>query len=339
VTRAWLIGLSLGALTCLLLSCLIGAVYPFDFLVNLVAGWAFYAARVLPQVRPSATGILTALVCLGGLAWGSHVFLRWLSAQAQAAKPAEEEGSRPWPARRTLALVTLVVLMFVAGIAVVGVAHQTAWLVTSPEPLVEGSIRKLAARTQSRNNLKQIALTMHSYFDANGSLPPAAIWDKQGRPLLSWRVLLLPYLEADNVYKKFHLDEPWDSPWNIRLLAEIPAIYIPLGENDDANGFRTRWLVFTGRGTAFEGKSGLNLKTDFPNGRANTFLIVESARAVPWTKPEDLPYSPDMPLPPLGNLIPDYFLSALADGSVLNVERTTSEATIRARITRNGPPP
>jgi len=332
--RKFILCLSVAALVCLLIACL-GFFYPLDLLFNLVAGWAFYCYRVLPLVRPSVAGILTALVCLGGLACGAHLFLRWLSGQLQASKQIKGEVLRSWPARRTVALLALIIMMFVAGISAVGMTHQTAWLVTSPEPLVADT-RSSAARTQLLNNLKQMALAMIEYSDTNGVLPPAATWDDDGRALLSWRVLILPYLEHEALYKHFHLNEPWDSPGNIRLLPQMPSIYAPLSHNNVPNPCRTFCQVFTGPGTPFEGRRGLSLKKDFPNGWANTFLIVEAAQAVPWTKPEDLPYSASQLVRPLGYLIPDSFAAALADGTIRRVERTESEQTIRALITRNG---
>src|SRR5262249_21670890 len=80
-------------------------------------------------------------------------------------------------------------------------------------------VKTAAARMQSSNNLKQFGLAMHTYLDQHGTFPPAAIYDKDGKALLSWRVLLLPYIEADPLYKKFKLDEPWDSAHNKKLLA------------------------------------------------------------------------------------------------------------------------
>jgi hypothetical protein len=63
------------------------------------------------------------------------------------------------------------------------------------------------------SNMKEIVNVMWYYKDVNGSLP-ADILDKQGRPLLSWRVKLLPFIDRDGLFKKFRLGEPWDSPHN-----------------------------------------------------------------------------------------------------------------------------
>jgi len=88
-----------------------------------------------------------------------------------------------------------------------------------------------SARSVSSNNLKQIGLALHNYHDTYGTLPPAAIVDKKGKPLLSWRVAILPYIEQDNLYKQFKLDEPWDSKHNLALSRMIVKTYtLPYGE-------------------------------------------------------------------------------------------------------------
>ena len=87
------------------------------------------------------------------------------------------------------------------------------------------STREQTRRGICTNNLKQIGRGMHIYHEVNGRLPPAAITDKDGKPLLSWRVAILPYVEQQALYNKFKLDEPWDSPHNKALIEEMPAVY------------------------------------------------------------------------------------------------------------------
>ena len=94
---------------------------------------------------------------------------------------------------------------------------------------------------------------MHSYHDTYKRLPPAAVYDKNGKPLLSWRVLLLPYLEQKNLYMQFKLDEPWDSPHNARLAKTLVKVFAPLEDG------KTHYRVFTGPGTLFEGTRGIRL--------------------------------------------------------------------------------
>lgn len=202
------------------------------------------------------------------------------------------------------------------------------------------------------NNLKMIALAMHDYAEAHGGrLPPAVLRDATGKPLHSWRVLLLPYLEHKSLYDKFRLDESWDSPHNIALLSSMPHEYstpAALPVEARAEPFSTFYQVFTGKGTAFDGSEGLRLPQDFPDGTSNTILVAEAGQAVPWTKPDDLPYEADRPLPPLGgvftgesrfslfgsNRVKGYH-AVMADGSARFITSPTGEATLRDAITRN----
>jgi RNA polymerase sigma factor (sigma-70 family) len=96
---------------------------------------------------------------------------------------------------------------------------------------------------RSRLNLKQLALAMHNYNDTNQGLPLAATTDKQGKALLSWRVALLPYLEEQELYRQFKLDEPWDSPHNKKLLSKMPAVFAPPGVKT-RQPFSTFYQVF-----------------------------------------------------------------------------------------------
>lgn len=331
------VGLGLGALACgLFFLAGLGMAVPGDFFLNLAFGWIIYLQRILLQVHINGSGVLTAAMCLGALAIGLHWFLRWLFGHMSCKAVSANAIAPPWPARRTGVILGLIVLMFVAGISAVGISHQIGWLLTSPEPIVRGGIREAAARAQSQNNLHQMALAMLNYHDVEKTLPPFAISVRQGQPLLSWRVLILPYLEQQMLYKEFHRDESWDSPHNLRLLPRMPQVYTPSYRARSAKPYSTPYQVFVGKGAAFEGKRGLRLPEDFPDGAANTLLIVEAAELVPWTKPADLPFDPKRPLPALGWYPWPGFHVALADGSVRAISRRPSETTLRAAITRNG---
>jgi hypothetical protein len=179
---------------------------------------------------------------------------------------------------------------------------------------------------------------MRCYADTHGKLPPAVVYGKYGEPLYSWRVLVLPFIEQDALYKEFHHDEPWDSPHNRTLLPRMPRTYAPpSGKVSKVPPHHTVCQVFVGKGTPFEGPEGVPLNAEgFPDGTSNTVLIVEAGEPVPWTKPADLAYAPDRPLPDIRSLFKDGFRSALADGSIRWVRKGTSEATLRAAITRNG---
>jgi hypothetical protein len=198
-------------------------------------------------------------------------------------------------------------------------------------------VREAAKRIGSVNNLKQLTLATVNYADANGgSLPPQAVFGADGKPLLSWRVLILPYLDQDALYKEFHLDEPWDSDHNKKLLAKMPPAFAMPGA--PAGTTETYYQAFAGPRAFFEGKQRLRYPASFTDGTSNTIMYVEAARTVPWTKPEDLPFDPDpkKPLPKLGGHFRGGFNASMCDGSVRFLRKTISDATLRAAITRDG---
>ena len=194
--------------------------------------------------------------------------------------------------------------------------------------------REAASKMNSQNNLKQIALAMHNYHSIYNRFPPAAIADKNGKALLSWRVAILPYIEEHELYKQFKLDEPWDSETNKKLLPKMSRIFLP---PNAAHGSTTStaYRVFTGKSAAFEDPAGPKLQ-DFSDGTSNTIIVVEAGETVPWTKPDDLEYDAAKPLPKFGGYFKGGFNAAFADGSVRFLSETVSEKNLRALITRNG---
>jgi hypothetical protein len=203
------------------------------------------------------------------------------------------------------------------------------------------SARSAAQRAQSTNNLKQIALAMHNYHDTYGGFPAPANYDDDGKPLLSWRVHILPFIEQAPLYKKFKLDEPWDSKHNKELIKEMPLVYkVPGGLKVDDG--KTCYLVPTGDSTAFPKGSagsarGLTLAS-ITDGTSNTIMAIEAApdKAVPWTKPEDWELDPDKPNQGLVGHRPNGFLAAWCDGSVRFIQKSVSDETLKAIFTRSG---
>ncbi len=194
--------------------------------------------------------------------------------------------------------------------------------------------RDAAARMSSINNLKQLALAMYNYNDAYGNFPANAVYDKNGKPLLSWRVLVLPYIEQDALYKEFHMDEPWDSDNNKKLLEKMPPLFAA-GDEQALKNHETHYEAIVGKGAIFDGNKGVKI-TDITDGTSNTIMLVEAKKAVPWTKPEDVPFDAGRLVPKLGGLFEGIFNVAFADGSVHSLPLTIKEEKLRALITRNG---
>jgi hypothetical protein len=255
------------------------------------------------------------------------------------------------------------------GLAITGIILGSASMLIGPlvmlallVPAVQ-KVREAAARTESQNNLKQIGLSMINCADTyQGRMVPATVYGQDGRPLYSWRVLILPFIEQQNLYNEFHLDEPWDSPHNMQFVMRMPKVYAhPLDPGGAKKGL-THYQVFVGTGAEQGGRppfvnnpfnlvpvpmagnkgfQGGNTQIRFPasftDGASNTILVAEAADPVPWTKPEDLPYSSQQPLPRLGGLFSAGYNVALADGSARFIDSgRMTEQTIRAAVTANG---
>ncbi len=193
-------------------------------------------------------------------------------------------------------------------------------------------VRRSAMRLKSQNNLRQLGIAMHNYHDTYGNFPPAAVYGKDGKPLLSWRVLLLPYLEQDALFKEFHLDEPWDSEHNKKLLEKMPAVFAAPGAA--AGTTDTPYQAFVGKNTVFEGRKGAKVFT-ISDGTSNTLMFVEAAKPVPWTKPEDITFDDNKLLPRLGGIFPDGFNAVFFDGAARFIPRTVSEDTLRLLVMPN----
>jgi hypothetical protein len=134
-------------------------------------------------------------------------------------------------------------------------------------------------------------------------------------------VAILPYLEQKVLYDKFRLDEPWDSPNNLELLKEIPRQFA--SPSDPTVGM-THYRVFVGPGAMFEQNKRVRIR-DITDGLSGTVMVVETAEAVPWTKPEEIDYKPNGPFPTLGLPGFDVVLVVLADGSVQRVSKKCSQ--------------
>jgi hypothetical protein len=226
-------------------------------------------------------------------------------------------------------------------------SHQTVPVINSRSLATSGvaialllpavqQAREAARRTQSTNNLKQIGLAMHNFADVYKWFPAAAGYDKQNKPMLSWRVYILPFVDEQELYKSFHLEEPWDSEHNKALIARMPVVYHNPNLPQAAEG-KTNYLAVVGDKAAVRPKEGTAI-ADFTDGTSNTILAVEANadRAVIWTKPDD--WSPDNkdPLAGLVGFRPGFFLALFADGRVQAVSVKTEPNVLKALFTRNG---
>lgn len=227
----------------------------------------------------------------------------------------------------------------VAVLAVLGVAALciVPILIALLLPAVQGA-REAARRTQCANNLKQIGLAFHNYESVHGCLPPAYLADKDGKPMHSWRVLILPFLEQQNLYNMYKFDEPWDSPNNLRVAEMMPKVY--QCPSDMGGGRFTDYMVITGPGTVFDGAKSARF-TEIADGTSNTLLVVEAKGAsTRWTEPVDIELAKSSLMTfggPQGDIGSNHRGGAqvlFADGSVRFLRQDVSPQTLKKLATK-----
>ncbi|WP_417377796.1 DUF1559 domain-containing protein [Gimesia sp.] len=183
------------------------------------------------------------------------------------------------------------------------------------------------------DNMKKIGRAFHNFHDSFTRFPPADAHLVDGKPLLSWRVHMLPFLGQKTLYQRFNLDEAWDSPHNSALLNQMPDIYQAEGVNQA--GY-TPIMTFSGEGTPFTGGRGPQIRK-FTDGATNVILCVLAGadKAVPWTQPVDLPFNQANPVSVLGQTSRGAFLCIMADGSIKKIPAGIAPQTLKNAIQHN----
>ena len=221
----------------------------------------------------------------------------------------------------------------------------------APVPKVEEKLKPATdeQRDEVKSNLKLLGLALHNYHDAVGHFPTDILDAKTKKPLLSWRVQLLPYLDvsdpnsaesqaAQALAVAFKLDEPWDGKTNKSLVEKMPKVFAPTRVK--AKPGETFYRGFGGTGAEFAGlfQPGARVAmASITDGTSNTIALIDAGEAVVWTKPEtDLPCDPKKELSKLGGMIDGDFYCLRVDGSVATVKRQFDEKVLRAAISRAG---
>jgi len=177
-----------------------------------------------------------------------------------------------------IALIGVVVLVVLGLVVAIPIALIL--------PVVQQA-RSTARQAQCRNNLKQIGLALHNYHSVHRSFPPAYVADANGKPLYSWRVLILPYLGQDGLYNQFDKTQAWDAPENEAVLNMIPQAY-RCPHNPNVASTATAYVGVFGPNSMFQGTEGMPIR-NVANGLSNVAMVVESSESMtPWSAPIDL---------------------------------------------------
>ena len=212
-------------------------------------------------------------------------------------------------------------------------------------------VREAARKTESRNNLLQIALGMLNYQTATNRFPTrTGPLEHQGEANVSWRVKLLPFLGEEDLYDRYDFDQPWDSKANLALLPDVPIYYrFPNQSSQDiAEGLTVYQVPYRdvdfekhpelrSEMTIFSDDDGTSYE-EVPDGTANTILVIEvdMEKAVPWTKPDDWKFDPQDPSRDLGNHQHGGFFAAFADGFAKFIENDVPPSVLKGLFTRAG---
>ena len=266
--RTGIITLAIGSVAMVLL-----AINP-SLILTLLFGWIGYLYRVLPDVTVRWDGVAIFLVGLGMLTLVLHRIISWLRRE-MTGQPAI------WRWRSTVLVVGLVICLFAAGISMVGVTHQTAWLFTDREPARVPALPKNPSG--SRLNLKMMGLAAHNFHDVSGGFPNP-MPEEPDQAEQSWATRILPY---SGYQIKLDRQKPWDHPDNQREIRKlVPELLnpdvVPIVLRD-GNGYGVSH--YAGNRHVFEAAESLSV-LDIKDGPSNTLMIGEvSANFPPWAKP------------------------------------------------------
>lgn len=204
-------------------------------------------------------------------------------------------------------------------------------------PPAQNIKRNIVQRTGTSDKLRGIYRALELYSnDNNGNFPPAYTKSPDGKPLLSWRVLLLPYMEQDNLYRMFNQNEPWDGPTNKPLLKNIPKVYLSSSNYDVNAAFKTTILAPVAPETVFPPTGPIN-RNAVSDGLSGTILLVDAddEAAVEWTRPKDLLVTKQNPTLGIGSSHAGGVMALFGDGTP-RIYPTQAPIMVWGRFTRAG---
>ena len=232
-----------------------------------------------------------------------------------------------------------IVLIIVAGVAAASVAIGLLFALAFP---AISTARRSAQKSNSASNMSKLAMAMLAYEADQGCFPPAYVADADGKPMHSWRVLLLPYLGYDHIYERYDFSAPWDSPQNMAILAWMPDEFACPADLDARAASESSYMVIVGDETMFPGKDNTT-REQITDGGENTIMLVQTlASGVCWLEPRDLAIDQmrfqinGRPGVEIGSNIDDGAYIATADGSIHFLTFDVSPYLVRAMTTIDG---
>ena len=193
---------------------------------------------------------------------------------------------------------------------------------------------------ESMNKSLELALAMVNYEATFGHFPAAASYDDDGRPLLSWRIHLLPFLELNELYERFHLDEPWDSEHNRKLISEMPDVFLSAAAKLDRSAGQSNFVAPVGDRFVVDLKSPRRIR-DISDGMSRTICILEgdSTLAETWTKPTTEPTQVAKLIQNLGTLHSGRIVVSTADSVTMTLKSSIPAESLERLLRVDDYPP
>lgn len=187
----------------------------------------------------------------------------------------------------TLLLAAVVCRSWYTAVAAFGLALLMVFF-----PTPRGGSRPAGLRAQCRNSLRNVVLALQNYEGKYGTFPPAVVTDKHGKPMHSWRVLILPFLDRNDLYKRYRFNEPWNGPNNSQLLNEDVGIFYCPSDVRGTNDFHTSYVAVVGDRTVWPGTtSGSTKAVSQADGTSRTLILVETHNSgIHWMEPRDISF-------------------------------------------------
>ena len=197
------------------------------------------------------------------------------------------------------------------------------------------------AGAQCTNRLKQIGLAMHNYHDSYRHFPTAVVTDENDRPMHSWRVAILPFMDQASLYDMYDFDEPWDGPNNSVLLESSPDESYRCPDDFASGPYDTSYMMVVGEGT-LGGKPNEEVSiAGIVDGTSYTILVIEVAgAAVSWCEPRDITveeavtFVTNPQASPFEQVHPGGVHVLMADGSVHFLPNSIDPQILRSMLTK-----
>lgn len=226
-------------------------------------------------------------------------------------------------------------VIFLAVVVVVRVAIPAA-----------NQLRLTRMHESSQDNIRRIVEALNQYHDNHGSFPPAYFTDAKGKPIHSWRVMILPELGRNDLYRRYNFDEPWDSPINLTVMQEMPDVYTSYGAGETLGTGTTHMAAVVGKSTMFPHAKSVN--RDQISDSYDTVLAIVEVQGIgfDWTDPRE-DYDIDKPQSTLiindqvtsGTPLPPSTLTGnvgMLSEDTYHLPNSVSSGTMRDMATRSG---